>query len=71
MSDVPARGTPEHELWMAAVSVAVSAPLTHGPSTTYALVYWPRMDALRAALDAVGVDWRAVKDAWEAAGRKR
>ena len=54
----PAAGTPEWDLWVAAVEVAMSAPLRHGPTTSYAKVYWPRIEQLRAALDAVGIDWR-------------
>jgi hypothetical protein len=54
----PEKGTPEYRLWIAAIEVAMAAPLSHGPTTTDAKVYWPKIEALRAALDELGVNWR-------------
>jgi len=53
----PAKGTPEWDLWVAAIEVAMDAPERHGPTTSSALIYWPKIEALRAALEAVGIDW--------------
>lgn len=57
----PEQGTPEYDLWIAAIEVAVSPPFKRGGSASLAGVYWPRIDALRAALEALGIDWQAVK----------
>jgi hypothetical protein len=61
MAERPAKGTPEYELWLAAIEVAIHAPLDRGVSTGSAQIYWPKIDRLRDALDAVGIDWRAAK----------
>lgn len=56
----PEKGTPEWELWIAAIKVAVDPPLRSTRPTCY--VAWRRIEALRAALEACGIDWRAVKE---------
>jgi hypothetical protein len=60
---IPDEGTPEYDLWIAAIEIATSAPLRQGTNVTSAGIYWPRIHALRAALDALGIDWRAAKAA--------
>jgi hypothetical protein len=50
--------SPEALLLDAAASIAFNAPETHGPTTTHTLVYWPTVERLREALDALGIDWR-------------
>ena len=55
----PAKGTPEWELWVAAIEVAIYGPEKHGPQYT-GQVSWERLDDLRNALEGVGIDWRAV-----------
>lgn len=57
----PAEGTPEYALWVAAIEVAMAAPLKRKAHTTSAGIYWPKVTALREALDALGIDWRAAK----------
>ena len=57
---LPAKGTSEHELFLAAIEVAASAPLNRGSAVSHARVYWPRVQALRNALDGLGIDWRMV-----------
>jgi hypothetical protein len=61
MNDWPAKGTPEYDLVIAAIEVAASAPLEQGANVSYAKVYWPRMHAMRTALETLGIDWRTVK----------
>lgn len=55
----PKKGTPEWELWVAAIEVAIYPP-TSGTTAT-AKVAWHRINALRAALDELGIDWRSAK----------
>lgn len=58
MTTRPTSGTPEYDLWVAALEIAHAVPLTRNASTTFAAkVPWSRIDKLRAALDAVGIDW--------------
>jgi hypothetical protein len=57
----PAKGTQEWDLWIAAIEVATDAPLRHSPITTHGLIYWPTIERLRAALDALCIDWRTAK----------
>jgi hypothetical protein len=57
----PQKGTPEFDLWVAAIEIAMDAPERHGSTTTHALIYWPKVEALRAALDALGIDWHQPK----------
>lgn len=59
----PEKGTPGYELWIAAIEVAIDPPLKKGQHVSSAQVYWPKIDALRAALEGVGIDWRSVKAA--------
>ena len=59
----PAEGDPDWPLWVAAIDIAMNAPLRHGPTTSHALVYWPHIEQLRKALDALGIDWRPRKAA--------
>jgi hypothetical protein len=54
----PERGSPEWDLWVAAIDVAIAAPMTGGVNVFSAKVPWTRIDALRTALDGVGIDWR-------------
>ena len=55
----PQKDSPEWELWVAAVDIATSAPLT--AHTHSVLVSWKRVERLREALDVLGVDWRTAK----------
>lgn len=55
----PAKGTPEYDLWVAAIEVAIYPPLVFKGATTQ--VSCRRIEELRTALDAVGIDWRAAK----------
>lgn len=57
----PQKGTPEHDLWVAAIDVAVTAPLRKGEYVHAALVPWSLINDLRSSLDALGIDWRKVK----------
>jgi hypothetical protein len=41
--------------------VAADAPLRQGTYVSHARIYWPGIDRLRRALEAVGVNWRAAK----------
>jgi hypothetical protein len=49
----------EGELLDAAIDVARDAPMRHGPTTSHALIYWPKVERLRAAIEAMGLEWRA------------
>jgi len=59
----PTKGTPEWELWTAAIDVATDAPARPGQYVAKAQIGWPRIKRLRAALEAVGIDWRKAKAA--------
>jgi signal recognition particle subunit SEC65 len=43
----------------AALQVARDAPKRRGKYVSHALVYWPHIETLREALEALGVEWRA------------
>lgn len=57
----PKQGTPEWELWVAACEVAIYPPIRHAAHVATGAVDWDRLEALRRALDGVGIDWRSVK----------
>jgi hypothetical protein len=57
----PVKGTPEYDLWVAAINVAVYPSLKHQDHVWNAQVAWNLVEKLRAALDAVGIDWKGVK----------
>lgn len=67
----PAKGTPEWDLWIAAIEVAMAAPERRGQYSSSALIYWPKIEALRAALDVLGIDWHAAKREADAHDRPR
>jgi len=55
----PAKGTPEWDLWIAAIEIAMVAPWK---GQTYAArIPWDMIDTLREKLEAVGIDWRTAK----------
>jgi hypothetical protein len=43
----------------AAIAVADYAPAKRGQHVSSAQIYWPLIIELRAALDAMGVEWRS------------
>jgi len=43
----------------AAIAVAEGAPAKRGQYVSHALIYWPMIDELRAALDDMGIEWRS------------
>lgn len=58
----PEQGTPEWDLFLAAIDVAAWPPLRIRTfSTTVPRV---RIERLRECLEACGIDWRKVKEAW-------
>lgn len=57
----PEKGTPEAVLWSAAMEVALAAPATQNPTASSAQIPWFRIDALRKAIEGVGIDWAAFK----------
>ncbi len=42
----------------AAIAVARQAPARRGTYVSHAMIYWPAIEELRAALDALGIEWR-------------
>lgn len=50
--------TPAGRALDATIRVAASAPKKRGQYVTYAKVYWPYIEELRDALDALGIEWR-------------
>ena len=56
--DAASERSPQARVLDAAVKVARSAPAKRGQYVTGAKVYWPYIEELRAALDAMGIDWR-------------
>jgi hypothetical protein len=66
MSTPPAKGTPEYRLWVAALDVAVWAPLEQGIAAR-AQVPWRLIHELREIFEELNIDWRATKaenDEW-------
>jgi hypothetical protein len=55
----PDKGTPEYDLWVAAIDVATYPPLKAKGATLQ--VSERRIEALRDALDRLGIDWREVR----------
>jgi hypothetical protein len=55
----PEKGTPEWDLWVAAIDVAVYPPTDPKHATVYVSV--AAIAELRRALEACGIGWRAVK----------
>jgi hypothetical protein len=49
---------PAAQLLDAAIRIAAHAPKIRGQYVSSALIYWPHIEELRAALDALGVDWK-------------
>lgn len=50
------------ELLLAAIGIAEAAPAKRSQSTYAALVPWSRIERLRAALDAAGIEWHWTGD---------
>jgi len=42
----------------AALRIARNAPARRGTYVSHAKIHWPLIEELRAALDALGVEWR-------------
>lgn len=57
----PREGTPEYELWLCATDIAIAAPWKGGTYVYAAQIPWEDIKRLRAALEAVGVDWQTAK----------
>ena len=57
----PAKGTPEYNLWLAAIDISIAAPMKKGSYSHSAQIPWTMIHALRDALDDLGIDWRAQK----------
>lgn len=57
----PAEGTPEWDLWIASIEVATAAPWKRGTDVHAASIPWTLILDLRAALEAVGIDWQTAK----------
>lgn len=57
-AQIPPKGTPEYDLWIAALDVALGAPLRQSGNAYSATVPWQLIHELRKAFEAVGIDWR-------------
>lgn len=53
----PVKGNPEYDLWLAAIEIAIAAPWKQSGSAYDAKVPWSTIDALRKALEGVGINW--------------
>jgi hypothetical protein len=49
----------EGEVMVAAVSIARAAPVKQNGGVSKAQIPWTLIDDLRAALDELGIDWKA------------
>jgi hypothetical protein len=58
----PQKGTPEYKLWIEAIEVALAAPMHQNENAYAAKIPWSRIHKLRAALEGVGIDWKAAKE---------
>ena len=70
-SERPPPGTPSYQLWLAAIDVALEAPLSQGTHVHAAQIPWTVIHELRAALDALSIDWRKYKDKQDTERRER
>lgn len=52
---------PYPELFDAVISVAAAAPMKKGATVFAAQIPWSRIERLRNALDAAGIEWRVAK----------
>ena len=59
-ASIPAAG-PEHDVWVAAIDIAVTAPTRLRNTTT--LIPSEQIETLRDRLDACGVEWAKGKEA--------
>jgi len=66
----PRKGEPGFEVWVAAIDVALEAPLKQGKYVGKAGIPWEVIHELRAALDAAGIDWRKHKAKQDAERRE-
>jgi hypothetical protein len=58
MAAKPPEPEPAARVLDAALRIARNAPATRGTYVSHARIYWPLIEELRAALDALGVEWR-------------
>lgn len=58
MAEIPPKGTPEYDVWAAAIEIALAAPAKKGRGSAKAYVPWLFVDELRDALERAGIDWR-------------
>ena len=57
----PEKGTPEYELWILAIDIAIAVPERHGAYVGNAGIPWEYIHELRKTLDALGIDWLKAK----------
>lgn len=57
----PEEGTPEHDLWLCAIDIAVAAPWKQATQAGDTKIPWDDIHRLRQTLDAMGIDWQSVK----------
>lgn len=55
---LPAKGTPDREVFDAAYAVAAAAPVKQGDKVFATQIPWSKINRLREALDAVSADWK-------------
>lgn len=56
----PLKGTPEYELWLAAIDIAAAAPLKRGTYVHAASIPWKLVNRLRDVLEELDIDWVSV-----------
>jgi hypothetical protein len=59
--NLPDPGTPEYEVFVAAIEIAAYGPLKPGQHVFAAKVPWTRLMRLRDALTAAGIPWETVR----------
>jgi hypothetical protein len=57
----PEKDTPEYELWLCAIDVAIAAPWNQATHAFASQIPWEDIHKLRRALEAVDIDWQAAK----------
>jgi hypothetical protein len=57
----PEKGTPEYDLWVTAIDIAIRAPYDQNPTTVDTKIPWLLIHELRSRLDALDINWRAAK----------
>lgn len=58
---IPEKGTPEYDLWVTAIDIAIAAPYDQNRTVVDTKIPWLLIHELRSRLDTLDINWRAAK----------